>query len=179
MYPNTRACLWADKVPERTMQEKWAKEFGAPQMIKMLSPGATVVCVRGNHDYADLARLFHGHDGKVIELVEHECFELHGMKWGGFRGVPPITGEWADEMGEHEIAHRCEVLGPVDVLVTHMAALGHRCGGYGSVSLGQYVEKTKPRYHLFGHIHEASGTSETDGALFSNAATRVNVLEIV
>jgi Icc-related predicted phosphoesterase len=179
MYPNSRACLWADKTPERMMQEQWAREIGAPRMAAILKPGSTVICVRGNHDYADLVHLFREHKGNVCEIVDPESFELCGIKWGGFRGVPPICGEWADEMGETELEHRCEALADVGVLVTHAAALGRRDAGYGSTAIDAWLRKSRPAWHLHGHIHEARGEAEIDGVRTSNAATTVRVLEIV
>jgi Icc-related predicted phosphoesterase len=178
MYPNTRACMWADKAPERMMQERWAKSH-ADVMAKLLKPTATVVLVRGNHDYADLALLFAEHRGRVIELKDPEVVIVDGVRFGGFRGVPPICGEWADEMGERELEARCDSLGPVDVLVTHAAALGRRDAGYGSSSIDAYLRRTPPRWHLHGHIHEAYGEAEIESVLTSNAATTARKLEIV
>lgn len=40
----------------------------------------------------------------------------------------------------------------------------------GSGGLRKAVKKMKPRYHLFGHIHEAYGHGQQDGIKFFNGA---------
>jgi Icc-related predicted phosphoesterase len=176
MLPNTRACMWADKEPERYFQRNWIKaNKGA--YAKMFKPKSTILVVRGNHDYVDLAPLFEGHH--VIELKGPERVEIDGIGFAGFRGVPPICGEWADEMSETELDHRCSALTDVDVLVTHAAAYGRCDADYGSRALRGWLTKRRPPWHLHGHIHEAKGGLELEGTHTSNAATTVRMLEIV
>lgn len=176
MLPNTRACMWADKEPERYFQRNWISRR-AGDFAKLLKPRSTVIVVRGNHDYVDLAPLFDGL--RVVELTEPEIVMIDGIEFGGFRGVPPICGEWADEMSEAELDDRLSRLGRVDVLVTHAAALGRRDAGYGSVAIDAWLRKRRPLWHLHGHIHEAAGEAEIEGVRTSNAATKARVLEIV
>ena len=43
----------------------------------------------------------------------------------------------------------------------------------GSATLAERVREAKPRLHVFGHIHEAAGRTESDGTIFLNASTRM------
>lgn len=67
-----------------------------------------------------------------------------------------------------------EVLIPdgVDVLVTHeppMMILDESSGSHwGNTLLRSRVFKTKPKYHLFGHAHDAFGVEKHEGIVFSN-----------
>lgn len=62
----------------------------------------------------------------------------------------------------------------VDVLVTHEPPLmlldesNHI--HWGNAPLRKRVLEVMPRYHLFGHAHEAYGTEKQQGIIFSNAA---------
>ena len=62
-----------------------------------------------------------------------------------------------------------------DVVVTHGPPYGiqdlttsnHHAG---CKSLLDRMLKIKPKLHIFGHIHEAYGTTEKDGVIFHNAS---------
>jgi Icc-related predicted phosphoesterase len=41
---------------------------------------------------------------------------------------------------------------------------------YGDYVLLQTVLKIQPKYHLFGHIHDAYGTEKIDSTTFVNAS---------
>ena len=41
----------------------------------------------------------------------------------------------------------------------------------GDSNLGKEIEKTKPKFHIFGHIHEGYGSSFDGDTLFVNAST--------
>lgn len=62
----------------------------------------------------------------------------------------------------------------VDVLVTHeppIMILDESSGiHWGNAPLRNKVLEVKPRYHLFGHSHEAYGTIQMKGITFSNAS---------
>jgi len=69
----------------------------------------------------------------------------------------------------------------IDVLVTHEPPLmildkagppmADIVGEHlGNRELRERVIEAKPRYHLFGHAHEAYGTTEQNGTLYSNAS---------
>lgn len=62
----------------------------------------------------------------------------------------------------------------VDVLVTHeppVMLLDKSAGTHwGNAPLRWRVLEVKPRYHLFGHSHEAYGVQKMEGVVFSNGA---------
>ena len=69
-----------------------------------------------------------------------------------------------------------EILIPnkIDVLVTHeppVMILDESSGTHwGNAPLRNKVFEIKPKYHLFGHAHDAFGTEKHDGIVFSNGA---------
>ncbi len=71
--------------------------------------------------------------------------------------------------------HSEELIDPAtDVLLTHeppIEILDFSSGvHWGNLPLRNFVERVKPRLHLFGHAHESYGTTERDDILFSNAS---------
>jgi Icc-related predicted phosphoesterase len=74
-----------------------------------------------------------------------------------------------------------------DVLITHGPAYGildevHREGGEkvhtGGPSLRKRIQIVKPRFHLFGHIHEDYGRVENEDVSHYNVSTMNNQYEI-
>lgn len=63
----------------------------------------------------------------------------------------------------------------IDVLVTHeppVMILDESNGiHWGNAPLRNKVLEVKPRYHLFGHAHDAFGVEKHDGIVFSNGAS--------
>lgn len=63
----------------------------------------------------------------------------------------------------------------VDVLVTHEppAMILDESNGshWGNVAIRNRVLQVKPKYHLFGHAHDAYGTEKREGIIFSNASS--------
>lgn len=63
----------------------------------------------------------------------------------------------------------------VDVLVTHEppAMILDESNGthWGNVAIRNKVLQVKPKYHLFGHAHDAYGTEKHEGVIFSNASS--------
>ena len=62
-----------------------------------------------------------------------------------------------------------------DILITHGPPFGKldtNANQYktGCDDLLKTVEKIKPKYHIFGHIHEAYGMLETNATTFINAS---------
>ena len=61
-----------------------------------------------------------------------------------------------------------------DILITHQPPNGILDSSaninYGDSNLLQIVLKTKPKYHLFGHIHGAYGIEKSEHTTFVNAA---------
>merc|ERR1712037_767457 len=70
-----------------------------------------------------------------------------------------------------------------DILISHcppygildVNAEGERCGS--KILLTHVVERVKPKYHIFGHIHEAYGMANNGTTTFVNAAACINTVE--
>lgn len=188
MLPNTEPPAWGIRWPNAYQEEPFQREWVAAHVgeYAALSPskGKLLLIVRGNHDFIDLKLLFAGWPGPVHEFIdEPSYFSVGALSFGGFRGIPPINGCWADECTERVLGVKCEMLGPVDVLVTHSPAHEYMdmckdCRQVGSSSIRKYLDDGNAKMHLFGHIHESAGQSEKNGIRLSNAATTTNIVTI-
>lgn len=71
----------------------------------------------------------------------------------------PRHGNWAFQYPRHQDRWATLVPDGIDVLITHGPPLAHLdLLKFGCPYLLQKLWKTRPRLHVFGHIHEASGT---------------------
>lgn len=175
-----------DRAHEARMQRAAAAAFvesgGMRQHLG--SPDSPIVCVRGNHDFTDLAPLFEGCN-LVHEFVNNEIVEVAGLKVTGHRGVPPINGAWNDETSEPDLRDRFKSMDPsCDLYLTHYPAgevgldLPGRWGLDGVDNWFYYQGKTKYPIHMFGHIHECGGMAHRMGDVwYSNAARCHNVFD--
>jgi len=136
-------------------------EFAADQYRAVFDalPDGTIATF-GNVDIPDvLKRLLP--NGKIT-FVETGTFELAGLTWGivggGVHTPLGIPGEVSDE--EHQA--RFDALGPVDVICTHMPPrvpwfcydIVARKFEPGSTPLIGYILEHRPRFSLFGHVHQ-------------------------
>ena len=144
--------------------------------------GATVVCVRGNHDQVGLASLFRG--GPALEFGRGQGThrDLLGLRWAGFTGVRAVGDRGADPAQDAKLQQRIERLPAADVLVAHMPAAGlldtdERCG-YGHTALLTYMSTHSPRLFMHGHVHESKGITSFGSTVVSNAATTWHVLDV-
>jgi Icc-related predicted phosphoesterase len=113
----------------------------------------------GNVDIPDLLRSFARPgvrvvDGEVIELGE----ERFGIVGGGISSPLNAPGEVDEEAYEAKL----ESMGPVDVVCTHVPpripwfvydVLGKRFEP-GSTGLVAYIQRHRPRWSYFGHVHQ-------------------------
>lgn len=171
---------------EEKMQLDWMLEHPFQEGTGIRDE-APVICVRGNHDFTDLTPWFLVGNRHVYEINEDPArsYDFRGLRFGGFRGVPPISGEWSDEITEAEIEHRLSQLDRIDVLVTHCPPhmiLDQGWENYGSRALAAFHNKMQYvtpgiKAHLFGHVHEAVGKRNL-GTLFVNSATTFQLVEL-
>ncbi len=133
--------------------------------------------IAGNHDFcferqpaAAQATITHA------TYLEDQAIEIEGVR---FYGSPwqPWFYDWAFNLERGaEIRAKWQLIpGDTDVLITHGPPLGHgdvtvRGEAVGCADLLERVREVNPRYHLFGHIHEAYGTSEESATTFVNAS---------
>lgn len=184
-----------DPAHESKMQKKFVEQFVKDGgMSRFLgSPDSPIIAVRGNHDFIDISELFDGCNF-VHEFVNNELIEILGIKATGHRGIPHIGGYWNDEVQRPELKERFRSMPQADLYLTHYALSGMLDAnvppgqsGYGSryESYGlegslvdMLVSRGNKALHMFGHIHECGGMTESVVEVqFSNAATSINVIE--
>jgi Icc-related predicted phosphoesterase len=125
------------------------------------------IFIAGNHDDC----LF----GANIDGLPENCFYLcnssisiEGVK---FYGTPMFM---EDAMSGDYDRNIQKIPSDTDILITHQPPNGILdCSAnihYGDSNLLQIVLKTKPKFHLFGHIHKAYGIEKSEHTTFVNAA---------
>ncbi len=114
-----------------------------------------VFYVFGNHD--DPALLASRFRSRPDADVHGRVVQWQGLKIGGVGGCLPYKSHPRGQLTEVEFTEVLERLGPVDVLLTHVAPpIGatddeiHAC----PKALRVYLEKHQPWLHLFGHTHQ-------------------------
>lgn len=164
-------------------QKEWqalTAEHDPPFTYYLGSPRAPIVCVRGNHDYADLAPMFQGCN-LIHEFLDNEVIELLGLRITGHRGVPYISGYFSDEFMRADLLDRVRAMPEADLILTHYPPGGMLDNDWGLSGMqAALIKKMKPTsVHMFGHIHECGGRIENEGdGRFSNAATTFNVIDL-
>jgi Icc-related predicted phosphoesterase len=137
------------------------------------------IFIAGNHDFwledETVRRVQRRLPKNVYYLcdsgVEIECIKF----WGS--PVNPRFFDWAfnRDRGEDIRKHWKLIAKDTDVLITHTPPFGILDRTMSGVHIGcedllKAVKQIKPRYHLFGHIHEAYGTIKSDETTFVNGS---------
>lgn len=110
--------------------------------------------------------------------LQDESIELYGLKIFGTPWQPEFC-KWAFNVPRGNLCLDKWNLIPsnIDVLITHTPPLGYGdlvCSGVraGCVELLTTVQnRVKPKYHVFGHIHEGYGISSDGKIIYINAST--------
>lgn len=135
------------------------------------------VVIAGNHDF-----LFETDPPRARSLIRSATYlQDEGVTLCGLRvwGSPwqPAFFDWAFNLPRGDALREVWAAVPdrLDVLVTHTPPRGvldrtSRGQAVGCDDLLDAVVRTRPRLHVFGHIHEAAGTLERDGTIFVNAS---------
>ncbi len=196
--------LWhytIDKEYEKIKQAEWCKLFTAAGGFRQYlgSPDAPIVCVRGNHDFINIAPMFKDCN-LVHEFVGNELIEVLKLKITGHQGIPLIfNGTWNDETPRPDLTELVNQMPHADIFLTHYPphqvldseekANGH-VSYYGLEKMKEtLIGKMGERgLHCFGHIHGSGAQIKEFGAgqivgshgplyIFSNAATTYNEIE--
>jgi Icc-related predicted phosphoesterase len=125
------------------------------------------IFIAGNHDDC----LF----GANIDGLPQNCFYLcnssvtiEGVK---FYGTPMFM---EDAMSGDYDRNIQKIPSDTNVLITHQppnSILDFSANiNYGDLNLLQVILKIQPKYHLFGHIHDAYGIEKSEHTTFVNAA---------
>lgn len=143
------------------------------------------IVVPGNHDKlfetdANFAKSLMTNAIVLIDdLVEIEGIKIYGSPW------TPQFGHWSFMKAQkhmHKVWNK--IPNHIDILVTHGPPHGildevieeyfdnsKKKVNAGCPVLLNKVKEIKPKYHVFGHIHEGYGVLETPDTVFVNAAS--------
>ncbi len=137
------------------------------------------VFVAGNHDFFlefldkdELRKSL----SKNVHYLENDGTNIDGLNiWGS-----PITPEffnWAfmEQRGEKIAEYWKMIPKKTDILITHgppfeVLDLTYAGLNVGCEELAEYVIRQRPRYHVFGHIHEAAGELDSKYTHYVNAS---------
>ena len=131
------------------------------------------IVIAGNHD-----KYFEENSIEATPYIylNNSGVEIEGVKFYG-SPVSPKFGHWSfmKERGDESAKVWDKIPDDTDVLITHGPPYGildetafkQKVGCY---DLLQRVLKVQPKYHIFGHIHEAYGTEKIGDTTFINAS---------
>lgn len=150
-----------------------------------------IVLIAGNHDWLFQKNLFLAEElfTEFIYLQDYditiEGVKIYGSPW------QPRFGYWAFnlERGEQLSEKWAQISDDTDILITHGPPYGYGDKVYrgvthdemmdqmfseyqrvGCVDLLNTVERIKPKYHIFGHIHSGHGVYKGVNTTFINAS---------
>ena len=129
-------------------------------------PAKHKILVPGNHDYYVKVADW----GDTYVLINNTV-TLEGITFLGSPYTPEFNG-WNYMMSAKELeALYSKMVNPVDFLITHGPPYKildkYKNEHIGCVFLKEYVERMKPKYHVFGHNHE-QGQYATKDTKFYN-----------
>ena len=134
----------------------------------------------GNHDEClSKSSVAEGeYDLKGIHYLENSEVVIESIKFYGSPNTPSMFDMAFTFYPDEADKQWGGVPADTDVLITHGPMEGVLDDGCGCPELKKRVAKVKPKFHLFGHIHQAKGCVKIDGTQFSNAAETVNFFTI-
>lgn len=147
------------------------------------------IIIAGNHDrfIYENNSLFRALIHNYIYLENSGC-EIEGIKiWGS--PITPRFNDWFFMEDRDKIQRYWNMIpNDTDILVTHGPAWGYgdkikrgnilyQC--LGCTSLLETVERIKPKYHIFGHIHGSYGIEKNEYTTFVNCSVCNEEYELV
>ena len=110
------------------------------------------IYVPGNHEV-----FFEMNPEKAMQMIPSSIILLEdsGIEYDGISFFGAACRPWMFKGTENKIPK------DVDFLITHGAAEGHLDNKAGCQVLKKMIEESKPKHHIFGHIHEDGGKIET------------------
>ncbi len=135
------------------------------------------IFVAGNHDDCLYGEQIEGLPDDCHYLC-HSGVEIESVK---FWGVPLFMVDALKEGRTEQIM--MQIPTDTNVLISHSPPYGildfDDNINYGCHELLKVVERIKPRYHLFGHIHATHGIKKLQQTTYVNAAIMNGVYEFV
>ncbi|XP_055841434.1 UPF0046 protein C25E10.12 [Episyrphus balteatus] len=112
------------------------------------------------------------------QYIEDELTTIYGLNIYGSPWQPEFC-KWAFNIprGRECLERWNNIPEGIDILITHTPPVGHGdlcCSGVraGCVELLSSVQqRIKPKYHVFGHVHEGYGITSDGRIIFVNAST--------
>lgn len=141
-------------------------------------PHTYKIFIAGNHDFfiQQNPQNFKNILPSNVIYLQDDFVEIEGKKIYGSPWTPRFMN-WAfmKEAGIDISNVWSKIPSDIDVLITHGPARGLRDKVYTGVEVGcddllRELDRIKPKFFLFGHIHEGYGISEKDGITFMNGA---------
>ncbi|AJT67653.2 hypothetical protein T261_6037 [Streptomyces lydicus] len=146
-----RAGRSRESVIEEAVRKQYAELFAA-------FPAPTYATY-GN---VDIPRLWPEYAGPGVTVLDGQRAEIGGRVFGFVGGGLTTPMRTPYEIGDEEYAAKIEAVGEVDVLCTHIPPdVPELCYDTvarrferGSSALLEAIRRTRPRYSLFGHVHQ-------------------------
>lgn len=144
-------------------------------------PAKHKVAIPGNHDWLFdrdpfMARNLLSQYSDII-MLNDELKEVMGLKIYG-SPVTPRFFDWAFNADEDDLYETwSKIPDGIDILVTHGPPKGVLDITQDGDSVGcpilaaEIMYRIKPKYHIFGHIHEGYGQQKIEGITYINAST--------
>jgi len=137
------------------------------------------IFIAGNHDFFFETAVKEAVEKIIppgVDYLYDSSVEIGDLKiWGS--PITPWFHDWAFNRtrGRNIRKHWEHIPSDVDVLITHGPPLGildetmhGEC--VGCEDLLEKINTVKPKYHIFGHIHEGYGSISKNGTHFINAS---------
>ena len=137
------------------------------------------IFIAGNHDFFFETAVKEAIEKIIppgVDYLYDSSVEIGDLKiWGS--PITPWFHDWAFNRtrGRNIRKHWEHIPSDVDVLITHGPPLGildetmhGEC--VGCEDLLEKINTVKPKYHIFGHIHEGYGSLSKNGTQFINAS---------
>ena len=125
------------------------------------------IFIAGNHDDC----LFKANIDGLTENCFYLCNSSVSIEGVKFYGVPMFM---EDAMSGDYERYIQKIFFDTDILITHQPPKGILDSSaninYGDDKLLEMALKTKPKFHLFGHIHGAYGIEKSEHTTYVNAA---------
>ncbi len=146
------------------------------------------IFIAGNHDFfleQAHPRIIEQMIPKGVVYLNDSGFQIEGLKfWGS--PITPWFNDWAfnRERGEEIKQHWDLIPDDTDILITHgppFGILDETVDGErtGCEELLGKVHQIKPKFHVFGHIHEDYGQYTKGETIFVNASVLDDCYQLV
>lgn len=144
-------------------------------------PAKHKVAIPGNHDWLFdtdpfMAKNLLSQYSDIV-MLNDELKEVMGLKIYG-SPVTPRFFDWAFNADEDDLYETwSKIPDGIDILVTHGPPKGVLDITQDGDSVGcpilaaEIMYRIKPKYHIFGHIHEGYGQQKIEGITYINAST--------